>query len=104
MLHPAIDVIFISRPNMVLDGGVHSSLHVNSHHQTIFSKFNLKAYYPPPYERHVWRYKCANTAQIKNALPSFNWKKALSNSSIDKKIYILNETIINVTAIIFSMK
>ena len=41
-------------------------------------------------------YKYANTAQIKNAFASFNWDRALSNSSIDKKISILNETIINV--------
>ena len=41
-------------------------------------------------------YKYANTAQIKNALASFNWERALSNSSIDKKTSILNETIINV--------
>ena len=41
-------------------------------------------------------YKYANTAQIKNALASFNWERVLSNSSIDKKISILNETIINV--------
>ena len=45
---------------------------------------------------HVWHYKYANTAQIKNGRASFNWKQALSNSSIDKKISILNETIINV--------
>ena len=85
-----IDLIFTSQPNMVLDSGVHSSLHPNSHHQIVFAKFNLKVYYPPLFERHVWHYKYANTAQIKNALASFNWEQALSNSSIDKKIYILN--------------
>ena len=69
-----IDLIFTSQSNMVLDSGVHSSLHPNSHHQFVFTKFNLKVY----------------------ALASFNWEQALSNSSIDKKISILNETIINV--------
>ena len=38
----------------------------------------------------------ANTAQIKSALASSNWEHAFSNSSIDKKVSILNETIINV--------
>ena len=67
-----IDLIFTSQPNMVLDSRIHSSLHPNSHHQIAFAKFNLKFYYPPPYERRVWHYKYANTAQIKNAFASFN--------------------------------
>ena len=53
-------------------------------------------YYPPSYERHAWYYKYENTAQIKNALVSFNWEQALSKSSTSKKISILNETITNV--------
>ena len=48
-----IDLIFISQPNMILDSGVHSSLHPNSHHLIGFVKFNLKVYYYSPYERHV---------------------------------------------------
>ena len=38
---------------MVMDlysKGVHSSLHSHSHHQTIYAKSNLKAFYPPPYQ------------------------------------------------------
>lgn len=30
--------------------GVHSYLHSYSHHQTIYAKSNLKAFYPPPYQ------------------------------------------------------
>ena len=60
-----IDLIFTQQPNMFLDSRVHSSLHPNSHHQIAFAKFSLKVYYPPPYERHIWHYKYANTVQIK---------------------------------------
>ena len=91
-----IDLIFTFQPNMVVDSAIHSSLHPNSHYQILFTKFNLKVYYPPPYERNVWHYRYANTAQIKNTLASFNWKQAHSNSSFDKKMSIFNETIINV--------
>ena len=90
-----IALTFTSKPNTVFDRGVHFSLHSNSHHQIVFAKFNLKVYYHPPYEKHIWHYKYAHNVQIKNALASFNWKQALSNSSIDK-ISIPNETIINV--------
>ena len=51
-----IDLIFTTQPNMVLESGVHHSLHQNCHHQIIFAKFNLKVYYPPPYERTIFRY------------------------------------------------
>ena len=52
-----VDLVFTSQPNMVLDSGFHSSLHPNSHHQTVFAKFDLKVFYPPPYKRHVWHHK-----------------------------------------------
>ena len=48
-----IDLIFASQPNLVMESGVHSSLHENCHHQIIYAKFNLKIYYPPPYEREI---------------------------------------------------
>ena len=44
-----IDLIFTSQPNIVVESGVHPSLHPNCHLQIIFVKFNLKIYYPPPY-------------------------------------------------------
>ena len=86
-----IDLASTSHLNMVLDSGVHSSLHPNSHHQIVFAKFDLKVV---PCERRVWHYKHANIVQIKNAFACFNWEQAPSNSSIDKKVSALNETII----------
>ena len=52
-----IDLIFTSQPNLVMESGVHSSLHENCHHQITYAKFNLKIYYPPPYEREVRHYQ-----------------------------------------------
>ena len=46
-----IDLIFISQPNLVVDFGIYTSLHENCHHQIVYSKFDLKIFYPPPYER-----------------------------------------------------
>ena len=45
-----IDLIFTSQPNLVVDSGVHPSLHPNCHHQIVYAKFNLKIHFPPPYE------------------------------------------------------
>ena len=51
-----IDLIFVNQPNLVIDSGIHPSLHQNCHHQIIFCKLNLKIEYPPPYAREAWDY------------------------------------------------
>ena len=48
-----IDLIFTSQSNMIMDSGVHTSLHFNCHHQKIYAKFDFKVFCPPPYERTV---------------------------------------------------
>ena len=49
-----IDLIFTNQPNLVLDSGVHPSLHPNCHHQIAYCKLNLNIKFPPPNERLVW--------------------------------------------------
>ena len=41
-----IDLIFTSQPNLVVDSGVHPSLHPNCYHQIVYGKFNLKINFP----------------------------------------------------------
>ena len=91
-----IDVIFTSQPNLVMNSGVHSSLHPNCHHQIIHAKFNLKIFYPPPYERVVWHYQDANNGLIQRSISQFNWERAFSNKGVNKHISIFNETILNI--------
>ena len=91
-----IDLIFTSQPNIVVESGVHPSLHPNCHHQIIFAKFNLKIYYPPPYLREVWHYKEANADLIKQAISNFNWEKAFSNNNINENVSLFNKTILNI--------
>ena len=92
-----IDLIFTSQPNLVMNSGVHSSLHPNCHHKIIHSKFNLKIFYPPPYERVVWHYQDANNDLIQQSISQFNWERAFSNKGVNKQISIFNETILNIT-------
>ena len=44
-----IDLIFTSLQNVLMETGVHSSLHPNCHHQITYAKINLKIHLPPPY-------------------------------------------------------
>ena len=58
-----IDFIFTSLLYLVIDSGVHSSLHPNCHHKIVYDKFNLEITYPPSL-REVWHYKDTNIELI----------------------------------------
>ena len=91
-----IDLIFTSHANLVMNSGVHSSLHPDCHHQIIHAKFNLKFFFPPPHERVVWHCQDANNHLIQRSISQFNWERAFSNKSVNKQISILGETILNI--------
>ena len=48
-----IDLLFTNQKNLITDSGIHPSLHSNCHHQISYGNFNLKIFYPSPYERHI---------------------------------------------------
>ena len=76
--------------------GVHSSLHVNCHHQLRYVKFNLNVFYPPPYEQEVWHYKFHNSDCIQGAIKNFDLKKAFLNVDVNKKVLLFNKNILNI--------
>ena len=89
-----IDLIFTDQPNLVVDSGVHPSLHPNCH-QIIFCKFNLMIEYPPPYERLVWDYKHSDEKAIAKALDQVDWSFLFFNKNVHEQVSILNRTLIN---------
>ena len=91
-----IDLIFTTQPNMVLESGVHHSLHQNCHHQIIFAKFNLKVYYPPPYERTIFHYSQANVDHIQQAINLFDWENAFLNTDVNAQVFIFSNTVLNI--------
>ena len=93
-----IDLIFTSQPNMVIDSGVHASLHANCHHQIIYAKFDLKIIYLPPYERTVWHFKHAKSGRIKRAIDIFDWKSALNYIDANDQVSVFNSSILNIVS------
>ena len=91
-----IDLLFTSQRNLVMESGVHSSLHLNFDHRIIYARFNLKIYHPPPYELEIWHYKKANVDLIQLAIREFNWERAIYRNNINEKVSILNNTFNNV--------
>ena len=68
----------------------------NCHHQIVFSNFNLKIYYPPPYERLIGKYEKANADLIKRAIGDFEREKLSLIAINDQVVALLNETIVNI--------
>ena len=78
-----IDLIFTDQPNLSVNSGIHASLHPNSHHQIVQSKFDLKIFYTPPYQRLARDYKKAVVSNIQKALDLVSWEKLFGNKNID---------------------
>ena len=75
---------------------MHPSLHSNSHHQIIYSKFDLQIFYPPPYLCEVWHYKDAKAELIRQYIATLDWEKAFSNTSVNENVAIFNRTILHI--------
>ena len=91
-----IDLIFSTQSNLVVESGVHTSLHPNYHRQVVFAKFNVQIYYPPPYPREIWHYKQANTELIRRVITNFNCGRAFLNTNVNEKVSVFSSTIINI--------
>ena len=91
-----IDLIFYTNTNVISKHGVDVSIFEKCHHNIIFGKIDIRVPLPPPYVREVWDYSKANAENIKKAISSFNWNKAFENLSIDAKVELLNETLLNI--------
>ena len=76
---------------------MHSSLYLNCHHQITHAKFNLKIYYPPPYERAIWHYERANVDHIRRSIDEFSWERCFANSSVNNKVHMFTKIIKNIT-------
>ena len=68
-----IDLVVTDQPNLVLDSGTRVSLDYNCHHQIIHCKENCRIPPPPRFERKIWHYKKANTADIQRSMSNFPW-------------------------------
>ena len=91
-----IDLIFIDQPNLVIDSGVHSSLHANCHHQITHCKLNLKIVFPLPYECLVWNYKKADVTAIRKALDLVKWDLIFLNKTVHGQVLAFDQVLMNI--------
>ena len=62
----------------------------------VHSRFNLKIYYLPPYQRLTWDYKKADSTKTRKALDVVNWVRIFDKKDLNAQVIALNETILNV--------
>ena len=67
-----IDLIFTNHSNLIVENGIHPSLHWNCHHQIVFAKLNLKIERPQLYKHSIWNYKNVHEQLINRAIKSLN--------------------------------
>ena len=84
--------MFTSQPNLVMESGINSSLHKNCHHEIIYAKFNLKIYFPPPYERESRIIKM-QTENNRKAIDEFPWVMRFTYTDVNEKVDLFNKTI-----------
>ena len=91
-----IDLIFCTNQNVISNYGVDVSMFKKCHHNIIHGKIDIRVPLPPVYVREVWDYNKANVENIKKAVSNFNWNRAFENLSVDEKVELLNDTLLNI--------
>ena len=90
-----INLIFCNKLKIVSESGIDHSLFQTCHHNPIFAKISANLSLPTNYSRKVWDYKNANVEGIQKSISLFNWEKAFKILSINEKLGILNNTLLN---------
>ena len=85
-----IDLIFTDQPSLVVDSGVHPTLHENCHHQITYCKLNFKIEHPPPYEHLVWDFKRTDVNAITTAINQVHLKFMFSYKNVHHQVNIFN--------------
>ena len=91
-----IDLIFTDQPSLIVDCGIHPSLHPNCHHQIVYCKLDLKIVYPPSYQRLVWDFERANIDSIRKAIKMIDWHFMLLNKNVHEQVSTFNTTLIDI--------
>ena len=91
-----IDFVFCTNQNVISKYGVDFSIFGKFHHNIIYGKIDIHVPLQPKYVRDVWDYSKADIQNIKKSIKNFNWGITLKSLSIDSKVDLLNETLLNI--------
>ena len=87
---------FVNHLNLVIDSGIHPSLHQNCCHQVIFCKFYLEIKYLSPYAHEVWNYGNTESDLINHAIDQFDWVNLFLDKNINAQVTLFNWNRLNI--------
>ena len=92
-----IDLIFTDQPNLVIESGVHPSLHDHCHHQIVYGKLSVSNVALPPYTRRIWHYDKADFVSIMKSIEMLHWCEHLDKITCpNEQVKLLNEVLLNI--------
>ena len=91
-----IDLIFTSNPSIIVDSGIEKSLCSSCHYDIIYGKNNFRVPLPPPHFRMIWDYKNADTSSVQHAIENFNWQYAFESKTINGKVQVFSEVLMDI--------
>ena len=92
-----IDLIFTDQPNLIVESGVHPSLHDQCHHQIVYGKLSVSNIALRPYTRKFWIYDKADFLAIRKSIKMFAWHEHLDNMMCpNDQVKMLNEVLLNI--------
>ena len=92
-----IDLIFTDLPNLIVESGVHPSLHDQCHHQIVYGKLTVSNIALRPYTRKFWIYDKADFLAIRKSIKMFAWHEHLDNIMCpNDQVKMLNEVLLNI--------
>ena len=92
-----IDLLFTDQPNLVIDSGVHASLHEQCHHQIVYGKLSVSSIALPPYKRRIWYYDKADFVAIRKSIEMFRWHEQFDKMTRpNDQVKLLNEVLLNI--------
>ena len=78
-----------------MDSGIEKSLCCSFHHDIIYGKINFRVPLPPPCFRAIWDYKNNNTSFVQHAIENFNWQYTFESKTINEKVQVFSEVLMN---------
>lgn len=73
--------------NLVVDSGVHPSLHLKYHQQLIHCKSNSNiSYSHPAYQRLAWGYNKANIEKTERFIDMLYWENHFPNKNVVQQV------------------
>ena len=92
-----IDLILTDQPNLIIESGVHQSLHEHCHHQIVHGKLSVSNIALPSYTREIWYYDKADFVAIMKSIEMFKWHEHLDKIKCpNEQVKLLNEVLLNI--------